>query len=165
MELSKFAELVYNHSLAWGRKNGFRTQALSEKQLKWQQFFKNNQSYDITFHIKLIEELTGEDLSFIIETKHNQVSYVFGVVIVPKGNHNSHSYDLGKPIVCREPKQAYFISRNGQQGNLMDKTFSSVSLPTLEEVTDLLKGLRRNHKIFYNKLQSYIEDKYGKETV
>lgn len=162
MELAKLAEMVYNHTMEWGKKNGFKEiEPLTEKQKKWKLFFQDHSSYDPTFHMALVEELTGEDLSFMkLGDTSKNVVFTFGIVVVPKANYNSHSYELGKPILCREAPPAYFMDRNGSIGNHMDKTHASISLPTLEQVTELLTGIKKKNKSFYMKLVDFMEKKY-----
>lgn len=163
MRPENLAELVYRHTLEWGAKNGFKTEELTPDQEKWVNFFKtHNHMCDKKTFINFVETLTGTDLS-ILDRKSCQLHYTFGVVVIPVACYNNHSYEMGKPIICANPASKVFFTLTGHEGNHMD-TEAAASLPTLENVTRIVKAVAKKNKSFYSKLVSLMESKYGNET-
>lgn len=149
---------ILSHTNEWAKKNkiGVGTE-LTPEQLKWKTIFETYPPSNRGFMIAAISEITGLNLKFLNPKPYSRVKFAYGVIIVPCGNENSHNYDLGKPILCIDTSSAYFVSANGKMGNHMDKSSSSIKLPTLEDITKFLAKLKKSDAFMYNKLQAHFE--------
>jgi hypothetical protein len=92
---------------------------------------------------KELHDITLEDPP-LGERKIPKTALVRGVVLVPTGNDNSHSYEIGVPVVCggkesdSDCDKFYRFGSASDLGNHLTTTVRCLRLPTFEEIVALV---------------------------
>lgn len=82
------------------------------------------------------KELHGINLFAGGDTKVPEEKFVYGVVVVPIGNSNSHNYEIGLPVMRAPIDEKMRFNRFGSKvdmGNQLTRAQNELRLPTFEE--------------------------------
>lgn len=154
------AEIIHELTLKWAEENDIQEtdEGLTPAQSKWKNFFsKHHHAYDNQFMVDLVAELTETDLSFMSNDQYQSVNFVLGVAIVPKANHNAHSYKNGRVIICAKPSSSIFSKEDGRFGNHMSTYVKDFRIAKLEEIEAFLKKNKKAEKFFSTRLEKNEE--------
>lgn len=121
-----------------------QSDSIPADEVVWKDFFKDH-SFGSLENAKnfadMIHIMTGKNVNrYIVTPAPRPYKFPALVCLVPTGNSNSHSYDLGKPILNLQSGFRFF-NAEGERGNDMSFEERDWRLATTEEISRTLIGL------------------------
>lgn len=145
-------EYVQATTEKWGQKVGINNKkkkvsdsSLSEREREWKEYFSSHSfksPEDLRNLADAITILSGVDVAKFVNYTVSSGGVLFpsNICIVPLSNPNSHSYEIGSPILSSGTSPIFF-SANGQSGNSMSTDLECLRLASVEEIESFLINL------------------------
>lgn len=139
-------KVMQTRTKRWGAKMGYtaKLSKVPEEVRDWINFFAEREfARSNTLKkemMELVEKLTNIPITKYSLADGDKVIFERGVVVVPLGNDNGHSYHIGKPC-CNFRDGDSFMKVNGELGDRLTRTRNFIRPATDDEILTYLRVL------------------------